>query len=353
MNYTRTKNQNSIFNATFNVLATFVSFAFLCVSLTGCGSDLLFGGDGNKPGSNGVLVKESLSVSDLKKPVDIIFIVDNSHSMAREQRQMSEKFQSFIDDLSGVDWKIGITTTDNSEEGLQGSLTFFKDSSLTYITQDTPFSEHLFRETIERDEIGTNVEEPLAVAIAAMKKREGANSGFFRDDADLALVILSDEDERSQGHSWATSPDDVLNTFSTIWPNKELKVFGIIIEPNDRQCLRTQGWSQTAHYGTFVAELADQTDGFTGSICESDYSDTLSSIGSNVSLNFNSHTLAEEPIDGTLEIKMVPDHNIAWKVSGKVVTFAANLPVDTYLEFSYQVPVPQDEPEVPVIQPVL
>src|SRR4051812_4792872 len=52
-----------------------------------------------------------------KPKVDILFVDDNSKSMAPEQQKMSERFSTFIQSLAGVDWQIAITTTDIALNG--------------------------------------------------------------------------------------------------------------------------------------------------------------------------------------------------------------------------------------------
>ena len=49
--------------------------------------------------------------------VDILFVDDNSASMYTEQTKMGDKFPDFADALSGLDFQIGITTTDLAQGG--------------------------------------------------------------------------------------------------------------------------------------------------------------------------------------------------------------------------------------------
>src|SRR5690606_8968839 len=57
--------------------------------------------------------------------VDILLVDDNSGSMSAEQNLLAQRFSTFISRLSGLDWQIGITTTDVTNDpvnGLRGSL---------------------------------------------------------------------------------------------------------------------------------------------------------------------------------------------------------------------------------------
>ncbi len=44
--------------------------------------------------------------------VDILFVLDNSGSMAEEQAILADSIQALLDGLDGVNWRIGMTTTD-------------------------------------------------------------------------------------------------------------------------------------------------------------------------------------------------------------------------------------------------
>ena len=81
------------------------------------------------------LVVESFSHSGAR-PVDILFVVDNSTSMEEEQRKMSERFTTFISDLQDVEYQIGITTTDLSSTNFNqdGAIVEFEGSSIKIIT---------------------------------------------------------------------------------------------------------------------------------------------------------------------------------------------------------------------------
>ena len=61
----------------------------------------------------------------VNKDVDILFVIDNSGSMAEEQATLANNFQSFIDVLErpevSANYRIGITTTDNGNPWCDGT----------------------------------------------------------------------------------------------------------------------------------------------------------------------------------------------------------------------------------------
>ena len=63
-----------------------------------------------------VVVAPKLLELDINRDVDILFVIDNSGSMAEEQQRVAENFAAFINVLEaedvGANYRIGITTTD-------------------------------------------------------------------------------------------------------------------------------------------------------------------------------------------------------------------------------------------------
>lgn len=296
--------------------------------------------------------KENFTQSTNRNQVDILFIDDNSVSMSKEQEEMANKFPTFIKSLSDVRWQIGVTTTDHSSAlyALKGALLDIPHTGGQKILDPIlANSEKLFSETVRRPETlncdlkgGTcpsGDEQPLKSIIEAVAKRGTENAGFFRDEASLAVVVLSDEDELSERPANATSPQQVIDAIKTAWPKgKNFAVYGVIIQPGDSNCLdlqNTQG-SGKGYYGTAVAELSKLTGGITGSICASDYSPILKKIGDSVYQLSSAFELANEPVPGTVQVEFDPQQNIAWKVAEKRIIFQTPPSWDTKITVNYK-----------------
>ena len=183
---------------------------------------------------------------------DILFVVDNSGSMAGEQQQLGESFEAFtsvLDEKFGGDYHIGVITTGMESEncpkcrdipiefpkscindgGENGRL----QDDLGYITQqDPPIFEFIsdpscrvvtaenkecFYDPSQHDGQGIALVgvtgcgyerglEPLKYALGSLTGSH--NDGFLRPDATLAVVIISDEDDCGEvGDIWETSSD--------------------------------------------------------------------------------------------------------------------------------------------------
>ena len=285
--------------------------------------------------------------------VDILFVDDNSVSMDPEQAALGNKFSSFTASLSTADWQVGIITTDcsnGSPFNFCGQLFDFAGlpSNQYILTPLIPNFLDAFKNTIQRPETidcrnaglcPSGTEEGLKSTISAFNQRNTANAGFFRNDADLAVVYLSDEDERSNAPPAATTPSEVINAFNSIWgtTNKKFSAYGIIIQPGDSACLSAQQ-QQTggqANYGTYVDQLASLTNGLTVSVCAADYSLTLKEIADNVTRLSSALDLTNAPIAGTVTVNFTPAHSTRFTVSGKRIIFETPAPLGTLVEISY------------------
>jgi hypothetical protein len=212
-----------------------------------------------------------------------------------------------------------------------------------------PTYQNIFNNTIVRPETlncaatGTcpsGLEEALKATRTAMDKRGTDNAGFFRDGADLAVVILSDEDERSTAPVTATTPQQVVDHFNSIWPSgKKFYSFGIIVQPGDTSCLATQQAQPdsggVAAYGTYAAQLAGMTGGQTVSICAPDYNVTLQQIGDAVRRLTNSVELTRTPIAGSVSVVFNPAQAITWTVQGRRVLFDTPVPAGVRIDVYY------------------
>ena len=289
--------------------------------------------------------------------VDILFVDDNSGSMYVEQEKMANQFPGFLDSISTLNYQIAITSTDvaKTAAGTKGQFFDFgngqkilKNSSRI---KDSTHYDNItkFQNTIKRSE---TLQCPNGAACPSGDERgiyalnlaidRSENAPFFRSGGHLAVVILSDEDERSTGggapgseinggaigSSYKAEDLDLPRTFvqkygMQLKGAKSISVHSIIIKPAtaisnaDSSC-----WSQQnnqsggvkGYYGTQYAALsvpsaelkamAPIMQGTLGSICSSNYTQEMGQIAS--FLNQKSLALPCQPEDGSLEVSFTP-----------------------------------------------
>jgi hypothetical protein len=164
-------------------------------------------------------------------PVDILFVVDNSGSMADEQANLARNFSEFINVLTqgaGNDYQIAVVSTDVlSRTGEQGGdvdnkystmppyfVTLapegdtcgsvgidhgcFRGGSMKVVRSSMPAAQQIsaFQENVRVGTCGIGSELGMqAMALALENTRpNGCNAGFLRPEANLVVVIVSDEE---------------------------------------------------------------------------------------------------------------------------------------------------------------
>lgn len=291
-------------------------------------------------------VTETFEQMTEKGSVDILVIADDSRSMSKQQKQMADRFPEFNKVMAGVDYQLGIITTDieKNRDGSKGRLAKLQGASgKQYILKSSdPKAEKIFGKTIKRGTSGSGYEQPLAASIMAMEKRNAENKGFFRENTNLAVIVLSDEDEYSDG-SKGTKPAEVISKFKSIFGDeKQMAAFGIVIRPGDVQCLNEQyaedpknTKKDNAYYATRVAELAALTGGTVHSICSKDYTAPLKEIGESVQQLISTFVLSRDPVPGTVFVKLSTGEVPSYKVVGRKVIFLKKPALGTKIEITY------------------
>ena len=144
---------------------------------------------------------------DTVPPQDVLFVVDDSCSMSEEQAKLASGFQAFFDEISGIDWHVGIVTTDMVDFARRGKLVAHTDGDVVLDPTDAnPVARFNSMVLVGTD--GDADERGRDAAYAALVTRaDQENAGFLRDDSGLSIVFISDEDDYSTG-----APED-LDTF--------------------------------------------------------------------------------------------------------------------------------------------
>ncbi len=170
--------------------------------------------------SDGPMGGDEASVADGCKKVDLLFVIDNSGSMADEQANLIASFPGFIDamrdqldDTEG--YNVGVTTSDL----YLGSLDCLQEGALVTSTLGVGSSNRTCSPYVsgksfmtEEDDLastfacaaqvgteGDGNERPMQTLLAAVSPALNApgacNDGFVRDDALLVIVIITDEED--------------------------------------------------------------------------------------------------------------------------------------------------------------
>jgi hypothetical protein len=289
-------------------------------------------------------VREMLTQYEVKQSnkVDLLMIIDNSGSMQYEQKNMAQRVGSMMNLLQGLDYKIGITTTDPSNStygdgrlvqmnGLSNG-TFVLDKTVPLSTAQT-----VLGNTLQRKETGSGSEQAIFATYRALERYfdpndKGPHKGLFRSDAAFAALVISDEDESA--NNLKNKPENLVNFVKTKWPGKPFAFHSIITRPGDVACKNTNG----AVYGTIYKKLSELT-GFgatggalIGDVCASDYAAQLAGIGSSIKEMVNIIELSCQPY-GSSSIYVDLNgaaYNGSYQVEGKKLVFDQPLEVGKF-----------------------
>ncbi len=278
---------------------------------------------------------QNIKVSDAKK-VDILFVIDNSGSMAYEQQSMASRVRNFLDVIKGLDWQIAVTTTDPRDITLgDGRLIQLYSNRGKYIITsawaDADAREALGM-TLQRYEIGSSSEQGVYASYRAIERSIAATStnvNFIRPDSQLAVIVISDEDESASGvkNDPANLISFVQNSFQG---QKSLTFHSVITRPGDKACLNGQGYTAGFRY----EQASRLTGGVIGDVCATDYAAQAQGIAEGVRKTLKSFTLVCQPIiDSTHAVKIMKDgvpYTAAHMQNGLNVEFTDILPAGNY-----------------------
>jgi hypothetical protein len=254
----------------------------------------------------------------LQQPVasaDVLFVVDNSDSMAEEQSSLASNFGGFMDLFlaAELDYHLGVIATDmedpdhsglliNGPGGLWIDETFTRDDAIDS-----------FAERVQIGTGGSRLEKGLEATYTAIEGLgDGDNAGFYRDDAFLAIVVVSDEDDYSTAIS--------VTTFKT-W----LEGLKDDVEKVNFSAVVSLDSGCPTEPGLDYIDVAEAFGGVTASICASDWDSVLADLGLAAAGLQREFFLAEVPVQETIEAVVRTDDGLESSfVVGEGLTYSAS-----------------------------
>ena len=285
--------------------------------------------------------------------VDVLVVIDNSKSMEYEQTNMGQRFDSFLNQLQGIDWQVGIITTDVSVGTAATTdgrlLQYSSGKNLISAKDNLTTAKSLFAKTIKRSEIGGSNEQGIKASYRALERAStsgDANNALIRSNAALAVIVVSDADET--GSTTQNNPDTLHQYITKKYPGKSFKFHSIIVKNGDSTCLNNKSTITTASgssyvnqnegYGATYTKLSQQTSGIIGSVCQADYGNQLQAIGQSTVEQVKQATLDCAPVDrdnngyADIEIRNAKTNSLItnYVVKGLQITFDQPLASGSY-----------------------
>jgi hypothetical protein len=289
-------------------------------------------------------VKQTETIEKTNK-VDIVFVVDSSGSMMSERAELGQRIESFIAGLDDIDWQICVTTTDIQTQGQRGLPLTFPDGEKVLNSFSQGAAEQ-FVNLVTNLPRGSADEQGIHALSLAFKR---ANSECFREEASLATVLLSDEDERSTGGylehqnhrqfqllNEVNYPERLVESVSQVFgPQKKFIANAIVIRSGDQSCYTKQMQDADVWYGTRYEQLAHLTGGVVGNICAEDYSVQLTSFAKHIKQALDSIQLECVPNIFPKVVTSPISSGFSATLMGNKLYFSSPLPEGTAVSLDY------------------
>lgn len=217
--------------------------------------------------------------------LDILWVIDNSGSMSSHQSNLSTNVSYFMNNFIqlGVDFNMAVITTDR-----------YTISQI--ITDQDANAVSLLAQSVVAGTYGSGIERGIQMAYESLSDSNHAGPGgnFFRQDAKLVVIFVSDEPDHSQS-DWTT----YTSFFDQLKPAGYFIPFGIIGDPPSG-C--NGGSWQGAMFGEGYYELINHYGGSWYSICETDWGNQMQSLGNQVVTQSRFSLSEVDPVEETIKV---------------------------------------------------
>ncbi len=239
------------------------------------------------------------------RPTDVLFVVDNSCSMQEEQAALAGHFEGYFQHLfaQNIDYHIGITVLDDwATQPPIGQLF----GPTPYIDPETPDPVDAFvgNMTMGADGMGScevGLEATQRAVTAPMI--DGPNAGFYREDARLAVIIVSDEVDGCIYGCDGTCWMPFLSWFTLLKDDNEESIhFTAIVGDEGIGCSSDWGVADSGDgYHEVINELGEEH-ALWHSICEQDWTPAMDAAGQWAAAVPTTFALGATPILGSLRV---------------------------------------------------
>ncbi len=295
----------------------------------------LLAGCGNQPSSHYSLLSDETSYKQKSeyapRKIDILWVIDNSGSMASSQANVANSFRSFISRFLDLkfDFHMAVTTTEAYKSTFlsQPSWSTYKDgydagtthvhSGVYVIDRDTPDIDNVFLKNIIQGVNGSGDERAFSSFKDALSNTSTINQGFRRSDAFLAVIIVSDEDDFSWNSSaWLHDVYDnnklyttqsyvnFLDTYTGYEAGGTRNYSVSAISIWDTPCLDLLNATNSGRkIGVRYKEIVEATNGVKASLCDN-FGTSLELISDSILSLSTTFKLSRIPVESSIVVKI-------------------------------------------------
>jgi hypothetical protein len=268
---------------------------------------------------------EMFSITEAGK-LDLLVVMDDSTSMSQEQTNLASKLDPLISKLENTDWQIAVVTT--SDPCLRGNRLIKKSDADRNTAFLAAVGDIVLSDTV--------IEKGFPMAIKALKGEcKGVTNPWLRANAAVGILIVSDEDNCGS-HAGEGCPGEqgetvaqMVDYLRSVRPADQGRIYGLFEGANE--C------GTSAFTATKYKQGVDQTGGRWGSICQNDYTTTLTQISDDVrKIVKREFALKFPPDQGTLMLTV--DGNAkttGFSLNGNMLTVTDLSAIDQSLVVNY------------------
>jgi hypothetical protein len=261
--------------------------------------------------------------------VDILFVVDNSGSMSTYQQNVADNMDQFVNEFSQlklIDYHIGVITTDSADNGqLEGIPTYVEPSTVDGLNK--------IKKNLKVGTNGSPEEELFGPTSKALSKRllAGYNSGFYRQDAYLVIIFVSDAEDQSN-----ISARDLMDELVLLKGTKDkILSYGAIIPTGTATSKCSQDEGNPIEVEKFLAMNVNAGKNIVG-LCDRDFGTRLVNFSKEIVQVINKPiVLSKVPIIPTILVKygaqVIPSNTVTgWYFDPKqnAILFGEDLYLD-------------------------
>ena len=245
----------------------------------------------------GALYGENTDVFEqpIKGATDILFALDWSCSMYDDIANVKSNFSTFVSTLASLDsdYHVAVVTED---DGCINGYQPYIDNTMPLADQTDLFDTMVCEQPAGNycSSAGSNTERAFMLLEAALKTANigsgGCNEAFYREDATLAVIGVSDEPEQS-----VNPYTYYVSLFQSMKDDSDDVVMHAIGGDYPQGC----GGNQ-AYTGMYEATVA--TGGLFLSICATDFGSHLEELAEGSTTDLTSFELSDYPVPETIEV---------------------------------------------------
>jgi hypothetical protein len=265
--------------------------------------------------------------STINNQLDILFVINDQPSMSSFQDELVASMATFMNTFQskGFDYKIAVVTTSgymadptlsgyNPVNIAEADFNDFNGTVHSGVHILTPSDPNLFSNFAINAKPSKNTSGQDNRAFSsfrqALQSTRPVNSGFLRPNSFLAVIIVDNQDDFSGNGRCNGCNNNQRYNAPTLDPVSVYKDYldaltgtsGATARYNVSAMAQTVSTCQGSSLSTRIMDLANQTNGVLGDICQADFGPSMSAMADRITLLSTQYYLARVPVLASIRV---------------------------------------------------